>query len=638
MNRRVLASLVRKELRLLAPLVLAMAGVLLCTLCFALFLEVVDEERWVDKSPLFDADARIGVVVVALIMGIAAAYNLFPGEHETRTIDFMRALPVRRATVFGVKLATGAAVLVVFVAVMSATTLAYLANPSSLAHGRGSARLILLDFALTAGVHLIALAHGALLSFFRRLGWLLLVAAMLLLQLAERISPELRFLSPLALFDVEHHGAEPIVPWRSWAWHLAFATAVALAAARLWSSDGQGRISALVARVRVGPRLRRLGLAAAMLALALGLGGLVGGAMDEEEEEDDPASGARQARAGTAVLQTKHFHFTYRPAAEANARFLAGEAEMAYARVRDWLGAPAIDTIVADLTDESPEHAGIAGWKKIRMDIRPPKSRPFLRHVLYHETTHVFSAALAAGWSDARHEAERAFLEGLAEHVAFDLLGMEKERQEARALAAAAHARFRIRFEDLLDPAAFLAHHDEELLYVLGEVWVAAIVDACGRQAPGQVLAAWGRPTGPQALTGVALWQQTLQERGCDHERAIGRFHARLADAASAGAALPIASARLVSAGRESLTFELAVRAPQPGTYPVVLALRDGPDTAANQIPAHEAEVSTGKPTRLTVPRPRILGGDRFELQVGARPGPAARAFRSRWHATTLPR
>src|SRR5262249_14864807 len=143
-----------------------------------------------------------------------------------------------------------------------------------------------------------------------------------------------------------------------------------------------------------------------------------------------------------------------------------------YARVREWLGAPDVERIVADLTDQSSEHAGLAGWKKLRLDVRPPKSNAMLVHALYHETSHVFAAALSEGTPDRRRMAMRFFDEGLAEHVAWQLLpDGASARDEARRIAALAHSRFHLRFEDLLEPEAFLRRHDEYLLYALGEVW-----------------------------------------------------------------------------------------------------------------------------------------------------------------------
>src|SRR5205814_10211455 len=106
------------------------------------------------------------------------------------------------------------------------------------------------------------------------------------------------------------------------------------------------------------------------------------------------------------TAETARFHFTYREQDKEQAMLIMSEADRAYHRVRGWLPGPDGDPIVADLTDTSREHLGIAGWKKLRLDLRP-KSPALLRHVLYHETTHVLSAR--AGEPAGRQAALRFF-------------------------------------------------------------------------------------------------------------------------------------------------------------------------------------------------------------------------------------
>ena len=75
-----------------------------------------------------------------------------------------------------------------------------------------------------------------------------------------------------------------------------------------------------------------------------------------------------------------------------------------------------------------------------------------LRFALYHELTHVFAAALDEGISANRDAEARFFQEGLANHVAYELLGAPEKRAHDRLVAAAARAQLHIHFEDLLDP------------------------------------------------------------------------------------------------------------------------------------------------------------------------------------------
>ena len=225
-----------------------------------------------------------------------------------------------------------------------------------------------------------------------------------------------------------------------------------LLAERLWLVQPEG-FTAFYQRLTDRRALRRLALGFGMVVLALVAVPLM---VTVGEDEDAQLAADQPVR----TLDTEHFRFSYHPAHEVQAHFIGREADQAYRRLRERLGAPAVEHIVADLTETSDDHLGIAGWKKMRLDIRPPKSEGLLRHLLYHETTHVLAAAVGDGISGARDAEARFFAEGLAEWVTYQLLGPTAaggpRRDDARRVAGLAHGRFRLRFQDLLDPEDFV--------------------------------------------------------------------------------------------------------------------------------------------------------------------------------------
>jgi hypothetical protein len=342
-------------------------------------------------------------------------------------------------------------------------------------------------------------------------------------------------------------------------------------------------------------------------------------------------------------LETKHVHFTYRPMHEAQARFLAGEADQAYVRVRDWLRAPAIETVIADLTDESTEHIGLAGWKKLRIDVRPPKPRALLRFVLYHELTHVFAAALDEGISANRDAEARFFQEGLANYVAYELLDAPEERAHDRLIAAAARAQFQIRFEDLLNVPAFVARYDEHLIYDFGELWVASLVESCGQNAPERLLRALGSSAGPQKLLGRSLWRHALQQQGCDIDRVLARYEGQLASLRPAARELPAATGRFVRQEGYRLMFDVQAHVDvRPGGRPtetvpvlIVVRVRESPRTPPDQIESALVTIAIDQQGQLAVPHPAIAGNS-FQFQVGASRNEQEAAVFSRWETSTL--
>ena len=87
---------------------------------------------------------------------------------------------------------------------------------------------------------LIVVAYGMLVSFFRRLGWILCLLVWLALEVGERVYPPLRALNVKALLDVEHHGLTPLLDARAWQLHAAMAAGALVLAARLWLGDASG--------------------------------------------------------------------------------------------------------------------------------------------------------------------------------------------------------------------------------------------------------------------------------------------------------------------------------------------------------------------------------------------------------------
>ena len=621
-------SLVRKDLRELGPLLLALLALMVVYMVDSAVFEAADDQactvlEWMRGDP--DATSAW----IPLVFGFLAASMLLPAEHEQRTIDLLNALPVSRRAVFFTKVAVVAMVLLVFTVLDFLTTAAFCAlNPDTQVRQDLEPRLMFTRLGLDAGLTLVGVAHGALLAFFRRLGWVILVAVLFALQAGKSLWPELAILNLTALHQVEHVGTRPLIPWRAWLLHAALGAAALALAHRLWLTRTE-RFALTYERLTNSAWLRRGALVGGLLMAVLVAVGLGTQSFDAGSAEDADDAESEQR---TATLETRHFHFTYRVVDADRARFVATMADEAYQSVRQRLGATGAPTakVVADLTQQSSDHAGLAGWQRMRMDIGARHSPAFLRHVLYHEVAHVVAGGLAPdaaeGGDDVRKNALRFFDEGLAEHLAFDLLSPagDKARKHARLLAASWRRRFQIHLEALQDPATFTTRHSEVALYAFGELWVDALVRACGASMPGRLLRRLGDPTLPRSLQGLALWRVALQREGCSLEGARSHYEAELARLWPESRQLPLASARY--RGREpdgslrfKVTVEVAGGAIGDQRYPVMLLVRDGPHTPPHLVRRRKVELAANVPTEVTLRQPRIEG-ERFEHMVGAVP------------------
>jgi hypothetical protein len=628
-TRAALAALVGKELRQMLPVAIGLFALFLLHAVQVLLLRAPDEAEWVTSTVLNEQSAGSTSAWGLLAVGLMTAYAL-TGEHEQRTIEFLYTLPVRRSVVFLTKFAVGSGVLVAFnLAAAGMNVLLMFLNPDSFARRQQRLDLVALELGLLTGLGFIVVAYGLLLAFFRRLGWILLALIAMALQLAERLHPPLRLLNVSALLTFEHHGTEPLVPWPAWQVHGALSALALALAARLWLADPD-RTAAFFERWRARSSLRRVLIGLGLIAGALLAAYLIAG-RNAGEQATEPAPRERPL----AVLETAHFRFSYWPEREAEARLVAREADEAYRRLRAWLPGASPESIVVDLTEVSDEHQGIAGWKTMRMDVTGDKPPELLEHVLYHETTHVLAAALAEGTSEERQAGLRFFSEGLAEYLAFELLGERPARQLGRQVAALATHRYRLRWEDLLDPVRFLARHDEYLLYPLGELWVAALVETCGQAAPARALEGFASPENNQRLAGAELWRQSLQGQGCDLAAVNARYRRQLDALEPLARRLPRAAATFLREAEDQLLFDVEVIAPEPGPWPVSLRARDDPQTPPAQVTHAHWSLTTGRHRQLAVPRP-ALTGRRFEFQVSAAPGPDLPAFFTRWQSSSL--
>jgi hypothetical protein len=144
--------------------------------------------------------------------------------------------------------------------------------------------------------------------------------------------------------------------------------------------------------------------------------------------------------------------------------------------------------------------------------------------VLAHETTHVYIDHESRSHLDDDFNSNRFFHEGLAAFIEYHLFRPAARLASVRRVAAAMHARRQVRFDQLLDNKALTQDLDTDLVYPLGEAFVAALVTQYGNSAPARVVKAFNRPNAPKSLKGSALWQDVFQSCGYSLSAVEERF------------------------------------------------------------------------------------------------------------------
>ncbi len=618
------AVLMRKEARSLLPLVAAVIALEILGLFDWFISRAPDEASWSELSVLADTEMALGVGIAHLILGIIAAYMLFPHERDQRTLALLWSLPASRWLIYVGKLLTAFAVLSALI-VAGHLLLLWLVGEGASSVGRAQFRWDVwrLELAALLGLTAISLGYGALVAQFRVLGILGLIV---LWSLALYLSLRVRgydFVNPATLLQPEYRGTDILLSGKAWLTHALAALGAAVLAGFLWTRDDAGPATVVRrSRIRTHVVNAAAGAVAVLLILAYGAGSLL-----PVFQESGTSTDGRPLQ----NLVTRHFDFSFFAEDNAAAQALARDADGHARAVMKLLDVETNRRIVADLTDDSVDHLGIAGWNKLRMQRDSLYGDEGLRtHVLVHETVHVLSM-IASDRRLGEHAAYAQFFsEGVAEWAAYETVGLEDQRQALRALSALAWNRFELDFAQMMDALSFRSRYDQNLVYALGEAWVATLADVCGETAPAAVLAAMGRADAPQSLTGVAFWRDTLQAAGCDLARVNAQFDLMLGGLRDELSSVPAVTSGATADG-DLLRVTVTVAKAEPvRIYYVHVRVRDSAQVSSAGMASGVEAVATGSSATFEFPASTV-SGERFQYQVGLEFLDGERPFYGPW-------
>jgi hypothetical protein len=467
-----------------------------------------------------------GKQVMMFIMAFPLASGLLVPERDERTLAFLDALPVGRAQVFGAKFLPALAVLWLLPLSDLLFRKATYAWSRTLLEAHFRWRILATGALLDAASCFVYLSLGLALSYLRRFSLLVLgvmIAAYLFLQ--ELHVPFVPLLHVFTLGDPVFQGQRWLIPGTKLAVQLAWATVCAALAfgAFLVMGDTTGRLADRVRRRRGAALLAGFGTA---LVVHVWLGLFIYWSKKQGAER---RAEFHYAQWPTARANTARYHVLYPENQVRLVNSLLDRADSAEARVRAFLRADPIPQIVADLTGSEPHTAGQAHWKKVRIDLLAAgRDLDSLTAVLAHETTHVYIDHQSKEWVSEHFNSTRFFHEGLASYVEYHLFQPTNKLIALRRVAAVMRARREVKIEELLDDHVLARLRDHDLVYPLGEVFVAALIQRRGDAAPGRIIKAFARPNAPTGLDGFSLWQDIFQACGYNFSEVGDAFFAEL--------------------------------------------------------------------------------------------------------------
>ncbi|HEX4998631.1 MAG TPA: ABC transporter permease [Terriglobia bacterium] len=524
--------LLRKELRALIPFI----GLVFFICAISVADEMID--HWPDMRPLSLTINTLvapgpGYSVPLFLLVFALGSGLLVREQDEGTIEFIDSLPVSRSRVFWTKFLLASLVfcLIPISNLAIAVALHGLSRTSIDPSFHWQALLISFFLAVCQSTFFLALA--LLLSFLRRFSWLMVVLLVWAYLLVERFHPGVAVFNPLALTMPHFAGQHWILPTDLLKAQMPLAAVMLIGAWFLFAGAGD----------RIGQAYRKLSLSRAGLAVMAGaavltvvLGFVTAYYLIRQDpaSADESADSRKVARAVYASWTTAHasstyYSFVYPANLSDRARAVIAHADEVHEKVRTFLGASAEGgRIAVDMTGSVPRHAGVAYWNTIRLDLAAFDDVDLLLGILGHETVHVYVNRLSDSRVENAFDSTRFFNEGLATYLEYRLFGSSERVRQSRSVAAVMRQRREVEFRELVNNGLLRRNRDLNVVYPLGEVFVAALVDRFGDDAPGTLLRTLARKERPSGLQGMELWRDTFQAAGFSLEVAIDAFFSRL--------------------------------------------------------------------------------------------------------------
>ncbi len=622
MNAACFLSLARKELHHMIPLILALFAIEILGWYFLLSEQTPDTITWSYLSGILTTENAMISAGTYFVIGLVAAYRIFPHEREHSTLNLLWSLPVSRWQVYFTKvLATSFILLAIFIISQFNSFFVHSFNVNSVTQTQFSWKLWWLELALGFGVCFVGLAIGLFASWFRVFGVLAVIIYWISISVLEAGVPALKFLNPSSLLVPDYRGEEILFSVKAWSYHLVLASLCFFLAGRLWTSSDQD--TSVRFTNRLGPRVKGIltTLAAAMVILSYlsitMFSDMVGGLAGD--------GGNYRPR----VVETEFYRLSHYARDEKFAQLLQLEADEHYRNVEQLLGISLSGKVVADLTDTSDQHLGIAGWKKLRMRSSALRDADERAHVFVHETVHVLVGIGSDRRMSDHADDARFFSEGIAEWASYETLELDETRNALRILASAAWTRHDLKFDDLMSAAVFAEKYDENVIYAIGEAWVSSLARACGQQAPGDVVRAMA-DLGATNLAGEAFWASVLNRANCDYSAVNTDFLQLLSEYAEDVETIPT-----VHGGIRRIDDELDVTLELEGitsgnSYTVTVRVRQDAQVFQAHAYSDHVTLQVGESANIVIPS-WVLSGDTFQYQLGIEFIEGERVFYGPW-------
>ena len=591
-------TLFRKELGTLMPFLFLALFLSAADIVYVAFTEFPDMYG-IPEIVLGDEtedDGNAAEMFVYFVIAFSLGLGLIVREKDEGTLEFLDSLPISRSRVFWAKIIMANAVLLTIPITGNGLIIAFHALSRTSLEPSFHFLTFLKEIFVECVALWVYLGMGLGLSFFRRFAFLIFgILILAYLALDHFGAPWIAQLNPWTIADYTFSGQDVIIPWN----HLGILSAIGLLGyvvawvTFLVQGDPLARVAGVLDRWRIKGLVIGAG-SIAIFALWAGIGIY---AIYQIVEEEDGTNGFDESVIypswETARMRTEHFEFIYPQNLQRRARSLAGRSEKVHENVIRFLDAEPTGETVIDMTGPSQHYAGLAFWKKIKLDITRTDSVDELSAILGHEIVHVYIDFMSDSKLSDSFNSTRWFHEGLASYLEFRLFRKPEEVVAIRRVAAVAYQRDAAAFETLVQSDELSRTFDTYLVYALGEAFVSALVANYGDDAPGKIIRAFDRKDAPKDLEGMTLWRDVFQACGYSLPAVVDKYYSVLKQTAEAESAFIESLPRISGQLHQDDTFvgiEPIFDGELPADTKIVCAFRRAADTPDIEVVSATAD------------------------------------------------
>lgn len=647
-------ALYRKELVQLGPLFVLAFMIVSGDLFTRPFSSRLDELTFMSVAGL-EVGEDAGHAFTFGLIAVFVAYAAFPREFDEGTIGFLGGLPVRRRTIFFAKVLAGATVLIAVPCLGQLTnTLLVIWNPSTISGARAPLLFVGTFAFLHASLGLVVYAHALFASLFRRFGFIPYALLLFVFEVIEERVPALSWLSPSSITHLAYDGQTLVVPTFALTVHAVVAIVVLALSYVGWLGPferGRAFFAATTTLASIA-----FGFAIAFVICS----GVVTAALIDDGDDGTSDTDAPPAPLGrdfdTVTTRTRHFVFTYDARQEARVQRLIERSDVMLEAIAARMGVASVPPIVVDMLDESPDHAGLAAGRRVRMQ-RSWGSDAEALFILTHEAAHVMQHERSRGSASAAYDSLRVLVEGGADFIAYALLldpastfvssveraELTRRQRYSRVAAVTGIERHAVRFEHALDLEAFENTHGVHFVYTHGELIAAALERACGGSSVGNVFGAAGRDGAPQNVIGEPFFRDALASFDCEYERVVAAYDGLVRETSVAERsqidAIPRLAGGLSRVSARALVFDAMLDRPPPEGAEYFLSVRADASAQDTEVRVYQGRLDVEQdPPRVRFPVPsRAWRGPTLDYLLVVAPHAESMSVCETWQTTRCP-